>query len=120
MPFLFLTEPPWFKSVMSNKQVRVGEEVVLECLSNGSPKPKIKWIKDGISLTKSNRHFFTTEYQLLVIMEANTDDSGTYQCEITNSLGVNIQKIDVLVMPCKYYFILYIIFYYNVHAKKYY
>lgn len=96
---LNVLEPPWFKSEMSNKQVRVGEEVVLECLSNGSPKPKIRWIKDGISLTLSNRHFFTAENQLLVIMEANTDDSGTYQCEITNSLGVNSQKVDVLVMP---------------------
>jgi len=90
---------------MSNKQVRVGEEVVLECLNYGSPKPKIRWIKDDISLTMSNRHFFTSENQLLVIMEANTEDSGTYQCEITNSLGVNTQKVDVLVMPCKYNFI---------------
>lgn len=106
----FFTEPPWFKSEMSNKQVRVGEEVVLECLSYGYPKPKIKWIKDGISLTLSNRHFFTAENQLLVIMEANTDDSGTYQCEITNSLGVNSQKVDVLVMPCQYYYIIYYAF----------
>jgi len=90
---------------MTDKQVRVGEEVVLECLSNGSPKPKIRWIKDGISLTLSNRHFFTAENQLLVIMEANTEDSGNYQCEISNSLGVNTQKADILVMPCKYYFI---------------
>ncbi|XP_025208632.1 leucine-rich repeats and immunoglobulin-like domains protein 3 isoform X2 [Melanaphis sacchari] len=96
---LNVLEPPWFKTEMSNKQVRVGEEVVLECLSYGSPKPKIKWTKDGIILTLSNRHFFTAENQLLVIMEANTDDSGTYQCEITNSLGVNSQKVDVLVMP---------------------
>ncbi|KAL4125958.1 hypothetical protein QTP88_010193 [Uroleucon formosanum] len=96
---LNVLEPPWFKGEMSNKQVRVGEEVVLECLSYGSPKPKIRWIKDGIYLTLSNRHYFTAENQLLVIMEANTDDSGTYQCEITNSLGVNSQKVDVLVMP---------------------
>ncbi|KAF0763529.1 leucine-rich repeats and immunoglobulin-like domains protein 3 [Aphis craccivora] len=96
---LNVLEPPWFKSEMSNKQVRVGEEVVLECLSYGYPKPKIKWIKDGVSLTLSNRHFFTAENQLLVIMEANTDDSGTYQCEVTNSLGVNSQKVDVIVMP---------------------
>lgn len=87
---------------MFNKQVRVGEEVVLECLSFGSPKPKIKWMKDGIPLLSSNRHYFTAEDQLLVIMETNTDDSGTYQCEIANTLGVKTQEVEVLIMPCKF------------------
>lgn len=114
--FIFkkILEPPWFGNVMFNKQVKVGEEAVLECLSNGSPKPKIKWTKDGIPLIKSNRHFFTTDDQLLVIMETKIDDSGTYQCEIANSLGKNTQEIEVHILPRNIYFIFEIIYdYYN-------
>lgn len=87
---------------MLNKQVKVGEEVVLECLNYGSPKPKIKWSKNGIPLTSNNRHCFTAEDQILVIMESKADDSGTYQCEITNPLGVKIQEVEVVILPCKY------------------
>lgn len=97
------------------KQVKVGEQVVLECLSNGTPKPKIKWTKDGIPLTASNRYHFTTEDQLLIIMETNTDDSGTYQCKINNSLGIKIQETEVLILPCKFFFNLILIFS-NLHS----
>lgn len=89
---------------MSNKQVKVGEEVVLECLNYGSPKPKIKWTKNGFPLASSNRHYFTAEDQILVIMETKPDDSGTYKCEIANPLGIKIQEVEVLILPCKYNF----------------
>lgn len=89
---------------MGNKQAKVGEKVVLECLSNGSPKPRVQWMKDGILLTASNKHYITTDGQLLIIMETNTDDKGIYQCVITNSLGVQVQEFEVLIIPCKYYY----------------
>lgn len=88
---------------MTNKEVKVGEEVVLECLSNGHPKPKIIWKKDGNLLEISRKHYFTTNDQLLVIMETNTDDSGTYQCEIVNSVGTSLQEVEVVILPCKYF-----------------
>uniref|UniRef100_A0A2S2QU68 Leucine-rich repeats and immunoglobulin-like domains protein 1 n=1 Tax=Sipha flava TaxID=143950 RepID=A0A2S2QU68_9HEMI len=96
---LTVTEPPGFESIMSNKQVKVGEEVVLECLNYGSPKPKIKWTKNGIPLASSNRHYFTAEDQILVIMETKADDSGTYKCEIANPLGIKVQEVEVLILP---------------------
>lgn len=100
----FVLEPPWFGNAMYDKQVKVGEEVVLECMSYGSPKPKIKWSKDGVPVLTSNRHFFTAEDQLLVIMEANVDDSGTYECEISNSLGTKVQGMEIQIMPCNILF----------------
>lgn len=90
---------------MFNKQIKVGEDVVLECLCGGYPKPRIKWLKDNIPITKSSRHYFTAEDQLLVITETNTDDSGIYKCEISNSVGNKSQEVEVLIMPCNYYFI---------------
>lgn len=91
---------------MFNKQIKVGEEVVLECLCDGFPKPQIKWLKDNIPLKKTSRHYFTPENQLLVITDTNTDDSGIYKCEISNSVGKKFQEVEVLIMPCNYYFIL--------------
>lgn len=99
----FLTEPPEFGSVMYDKKAKVGEEIVLECLYHGHPKPKITWKKDGNILATSNRHFFSADGQLLIIMETNTDDTGTYQCEIANSVGVQFQEIKVVIMPCKHF-----------------
>ncbi|XP_050530009.1 leucine-rich repeats and immunoglobulin-like domains protein 3 [Daktulosphaira vitifoliae] len=96
---LTVLEPPSFGSIMYDKRVKVGEEIVLECFSKGSPKPKIKWMKNGISLNSSNRHFFTADDQLLVIMETNVEDSGNYQCEIANSLGIKIQEAEIIIMP---------------------
>lgn len=101
--YYYFTEPPWFGNIMFKKQVNVGENVSLECLSYGSPKPKVKWTKDGIELTAGNRHFFTVEDQLLVITNTSIDDSGTYQCEISNSQGLKVQEVEVIIMiPCKY------------------
>lgn len=108
---------------MLDKKVKVGEEVVLECLSNGYPKPKISWKKDGNLLTTSTRHFFTANDQLLVIMETITDDSGIYQCEIANSLGVKLQEVEIIIMPCKYFSTytenyLFLVFFVNLYFFK--
>lgn len=93
---------------MLNRQIKVGEDVVLECLCNGSPKPKIKWMKNNIPIAMSSRHYFTAEDKLLVITETTIDDSGIYKCEITNSVGNKSQEVEVLIMPCNYYYFIYI------------
>lgn len=100
--YYYCIEPPWFGNIMFKKQVNAGEEVVLECLSYGSPKPRVKWKKDSIPVIVDDRHVFTAEDQVLVIKKTNQDDSGTYECEISNSLGSKIQEVEVLIMtPCK-------------------
>ncbi|VVC33168.1 Hypothetical protein CINCED_3A007379 [Cinara cedri] len=96
---LTVLEPPQIKNVMEKKQVYVGEEIVLECLSYGSPKPKMKWMKNGIPLITTSRHYFTAENQILVIVKTNIDDSGTYQCETANSYGIQMQEMEVLILP---------------------
>lgn len=72
---------------MKNKEVHYGEPAVLECLAVGSPKPKITWNKNGKPLTLSKRHFLAAENQLLVITDTILDDSGIYECEMSNGLG---------------------------------
>ena len=67
--YCYFSEPPSFSKKMEDKEVRVGEAIVLECMASGSPKPKLHWNKDGRHLVVTDRHFFSAENQLLIIMD---------------------------------------------------
>lgn len=84
---LTILETPSFLKLMENKDVRVGQAVVLECLSTGSPRPRLKWFKDGIELRPSERYHFTAEDELLIIRNTQPEDAGRYECELSNPLG---------------------------------
>ena len=85
--YVCITETPSFAKPMEPKSSRVGTTTVLECLASGSPQPKLKWFKDNEPLVLTQRHFFTAEDQLLVIVETKTSDAGQYTCEMSNTLG---------------------------------
>lgn len=72
---------------MEDKTAEEGKTAVLECLASGSPKPRLEWIKDGQPLDVTDRHFFTAEDQLLIIVQTKTSDAGQYTCVMTNTLG---------------------------------
>lgn len=96
---LTVLEPPSFSKKMEDKEVRVGEAIVLECKASGSPKPKLHWNKDGHNLIVTDRHFFSAEKQLLIIMDAVVGDAGVYTCEMTNSLGTSKGETHLTVLP---------------------
>lgn len=72
---------------MEAKETRAGTTTVMECLAQGSPQPKLTWFHDGQPLVLSQRHFFTAEDRLLVIVETKISDAGEYTCEMSNTLG---------------------------------
>ncbi|GIY17995.1 leucine-rich repeats and immunoglobulin-like domains protein 1 [Caerostris extrusa] len=84
---LTVLETPSFVKKMENKETRAGETTVLECLASGSPRPKLKWTKDGGPLYATERHFFTAGNQLLIIVQTQGSDAGSYTCEMSNTLG---------------------------------
>ncbi|XP_054290558.1 leucine-rich repeats and immunoglobulin-like domains protein 3 [Macrosteles quadrilineatus] len=96
---LTVVEPPWFVKKMEDKEVRAGEAVVLECMAGGSPKPCLRWTKDGRPLHLTDRHFFTAEDQLLIIMDTQLTDEGVYSCELTNTLGSERGQVTLTVLP---------------------
>lgn len=59
----------------------------MECMASGSPRPQLSWRKNGSPLLATERHFFTAENQLLIIVNTEPSDAGSYECEINNSLG---------------------------------
>ncbi|XP_045167054.2 leucine-rich repeats and immunoglobulin-like domains protein 2 [Mercenaria mercenaria] len=84
---LTVLQTPSFVRPMEPKETRVGTTTVMECLAQGSPQPKLTWYHDGEPLVLSQRHFFTAEDRLLVIVETKTSDAGEYTCEMSNTLG---------------------------------
>lgn len=98
---LTVLEAPAFVRPMRSKLVAVGDTAVLECLSSGSPKPRLTWLKDGVPLVATERHFLVAEAQLLVITDTRTSDSGQYACEMTNTLGIERGLSLLKVVPAK-------------------
>lgn len=74
---LSVLEVPRFIQPMESKTVRSGDNAVIECKASGSPKPKLTWTKDSKRLVGTeDRHFFTADNQLLIIVKAKVEDSG--------------------------------------------
>ncbi|XP_059615455.1 leucine-rich repeats and immunoglobulin-like domains protein 3 [Phlebotomus argentipes] len=98
---LLVQEAPSFVRPMESKEVSVGAASVLECLAGGSPKPMLRWTKDGAPIDPTERHFFAAEEQLLIIVATQAADAGAYECEIRNELGVAIggARLSVIAAP---------------------
>ncbi|XP_015122758.1 leucine-rich repeats and immunoglobulin-like domains protein 3 isoform X1 [Diachasma alloeum] len=96
---LTILETPSFVKPMENKEIAVGGSVVLECMASGSPRPKLSWRKNGSPLQATVRHFFTAEDQLLIIVSTEPNDAGTYECEMSNSLGSVVGASRLTVKP---------------------
>lgn len=96
---LSVLQEPSFVRVMENKEVTSGDSVVLQCMISGSPKPVIKWLKDGAPIVHTERHYLTADDQLLIIIGAESGDAGRYECEITNELGTKKDMTELRVLP---------------------
>lgn len=103
--YIFVTLPPFFLETpsfvkpMENKEITVGGSIVLECMASGSPRPKLSWRKNGSPLQATERHFFTAGDQLLIIVNTIASDEGSYECEMSNSLGSVVGASHLTVKP---------------------
>jgi len=84
---LNVLEIPRFVKPMSDKMVKSGDTAVLECQASGSPQPQLVWTKDSNPLFATERHFFTADNQLLIIVNVDPSDAGQYKCQMQNQLG---------------------------------
>ncbi|XP_043503769.1 leucine-rich repeats and immunoglobulin-like domains protein 3 [Polistes fuscatus] len=96
---LTILEVPSFVKPMENKEIIIGGSIVLECMASGSPRPKLMWRKNGSPLQITERHFFTAENQLLIIVNTMSNDAGSYECEMSNSLGSVVGASHLTVNP---------------------
>lgn len=100
---LTIEEKPYFIKSMEDKEVSAGEFVVIQCMGKGVPPPTITWLKDGAVIVPTERHFFTAEDMLVVIVDTIQSDSGVYECHLNNSLGTVTGYSRITVKPGEIY-----------------
>ncbi|XP_065789405.1 leucine-rich repeats and immunoglobulin-like domains protein 1 isoform X3 [Muntiacus reevesi] len=96
---LTVLETPSLAVPLEDRVVSVGETVALQCKANGSPPPRISWLKGDRPLSLTERHHFTPGNQLLVVQNVVAEDAGRYTCEMSNALGTERAHSQLSVLP---------------------
>lgn len=77
-------EAPTFESEPFDMSVITGTTIEIPCQGKGSPKPQVRWRKDGKTLTE---RYITSPTGSLIIREVIATDTGRYECTILNEFG---------------------------------
>lgn len=87
-----LLTPPGVKSEV---QLVKGEELKLECISEGFPTPQVEWIKIAHRLPENAQ---VENYgKLLLVSKVKQEDSGKYMCKAKNGFGEAVHYFTVTV-----------------------
>ncbi|XP_076366090.1 neogenin-like isoform X4 [Tachypleus tridentatus] len=78
--------PPKFISTPKNIIATEGDNITLECASNGNPRPRINWLKNGVTIDLAllGSRFRTVGVGNLHIENIKEEDRGTYMCRAEN------------------------------------
>ncbi|KAM4650381.1 leucine-rich repeats and immunoglobulin-like domains protein 1 [Discoglossus pictus] len=82
-----ILEMPHLVQPLDDHDLFEGATLALQCNASGNPPPRITWLKGDTVLTMTDRHHFTPGNQLLIIKNVVLKDSGTYTCEMSNTVG---------------------------------
>ncbi|XP_056910938.1 roundabout homolog 2 isoform X3 [Takifugu flavidus] len=86
----------------SDVEVAEGEVAVLNCgPPTGRPEPNVLWKKDGVPVNITDPHF-TVLSGKLIVAPAEKQNSGSYVCVATNTVGVResrAARLSVLAKP---------------------
>nr|XP_042904683.1 obscurin-like [Parasteatoda tepidariorum] len=93
---------PSFKKGLKDIEVTENEDIKLEVTVDGSPKPTLKWSKDGNELKIDGKHVQvkkeeSEDTETVIIRKTTTEDSGTYSCTVTNTEGSETTTSEVVV-----------------------
>ncbi|KIH58432.1 immunoglobulin I-set domain protein [Ancylostoma duodenale] len=89
---------PGFTIPLTIRRAKPGEKVTFECLPYGNPFPQIKWLKDGIELTASDKISFeslTDGTQRLHLTDVDFFSEGFFRCVATNEYGTASTKAEL-------------------------
>ncbi|XP_046394628.1 vascular endothelial growth factor receptor 1-like [Ischnura elegans] len=95
-------KPPFFLKEQKDEPVMIyeGGEVRFDCTNDGTPTPEIIWLKEGNVIHSENndsRTIFLNHEHELKIIKAKIEDTGTYNCVITNSIGAKDKSFNLQV-----------------------
>ncbi|KAL1492673.1 hypothetical protein ABEB36_010897 [Hypothenemus hampei] len=94
-----ILQKPQLVNRPEDRELAAGELIVLQCMAQGVPKPTVTWFKDGELIVPTERHFFTAENQMMIILDSVHNDSGIYECHLNNSRGSDIGRSSVVIKP---------------------
>lgn len=95
MPSQFACPSKILVNSTTSLEVHVGQNVTIECLVTGDPRPAISWLKEGRHITmSSNMHRYRLDtsghdpiHSTLSIWDVGLEDAGDYKCIAVNSAG---------------------------------
>ncbi|XP_052744751.1 hemicentin-1 [Bicyclus anynana] len=70
----------------------------LQCIVWGSPKPTVRWIYNGITITDGGSYEIKNDYTL-VVKNVSSKSGGTYSCKAENTGGNDTIEYEVNVHP---------------------
>ena len=87
-----LSDKPSLTTVPTDQTIIEDAIAAFHCVATGNPKPKITWIKDGVTVTTGNP----------LSLQAKRDLSGKYWCSADNGLNSTVNASAYLDVQCKY------------------
>lgn len=74
-------------------------QILIECLTNGVPKPNITWLHDGHPIDEQLKKYqrIGVDHSSLLITDIQMTDSGLYSCRSENSDDTTDASAGVLV-----------------------
>ena len=86
--FSFLDLKHEFGHVPKLLTADMGDNIGLSCFPpEGNPKPSIHWTKDGAVLNLGSSKYSLDPSGVLLVRGLNKDDSGRYECTVSNEAG---------------------------------
>jgi hypothetical protein len=85
---------------LKNVQVNSGDPVKFQTQVYGNPVPVVTWYKDDKPLLSSvkNKEFHEDNVHTLLLLEAEPDDSGTYEAVVENGHGKVFSRANLTVI----------------------
>lgn len=83
----FLSDSPSKSRIQAsflNSRVLIGDNVNIECISDGNPNPFYAWTFNSTDLMSSDKYIFSVNNSTLSFTVTDITDSGYYQCVASN------------------------------------
>lgn len=95
--------PPRFNERMNPPPTKIGDTIVLSCISQGIPPPQYLWFRESMGSSNVpemllNSERVRTKSGILIIQQARPEDAGRYVCHANNTAGSERVELEVTII----------------------